>query len=143
MFLNSISILRNTIAYHNKIFYNMEQRLTWQNLSHQLKILNEGSSLLSKIFSNGVLREIKIEDMTVLPEYQSGIADMLINYGVLTEDNGFVGIENPHLDYFRECQAGNHRMEDWIICPNCKGEGKVFDHAMGILFPIVGLPNDD
>ena len=29
-------------------------------------------------------------------------------------------------------------MEDWIICPNCKGKGKVFDHAMGILFPVVG-----
>lgn len=28
--------------------------------------------------------------------------------------------------------------EDWIICPNCKGKGKVFDHAMGILVPIVG-----
>ena len=85
----------------------MEQRLTWQNLSHQLKILNEGSSLLSKIFSNGVLREIKIEDLTALPEYQSGIADLLINYGVLSEDNGYVAIESPHLEYFLDSQAVN------------------------------------
>lgn len=85
----------------------MEQHLTWQNLSHQLKILNEGSSLLSKIFSNGVLREIKIEDLTTLPEYQSGIADLLINYGVLTEDNGYVAIESPHLEYFLDSQAVN------------------------------------
>lgn len=29
-------------------------------------------------------------------------------------------------------------MVDWMICSKCKGKGKVFDHAMGLLFPIVG-----
>ncbi len=85
----------------------MEHRFIWQNLVHQLKILNEGSSLLSKIFSNGILREITVEDITTLPEYQSGIVDVLINYGVLSEDNGYIAIESPHLEYFLDSQAVN------------------------------------
>ena len=85
----------------------MEHQLTWQNLAHQLKILNEGGGLLSKIFSNGILREIKVEDLTILPEYQSGIVDFLISYGVLSEDSGYVAIESPHLEYFLDSQAVN------------------------------------
>ena len=88
----------------------MVQQLTWQSLSHQLRILNEGSSLLTKIFSNSNQREISVEDLALLPEYKEGTADILIKYGVLVEDNGFVGIENPHLDYFLESQAGNHHI---------------------------------
>lgn len=93
----------------------MVQQLTWQSLAHQLRVLNEGSSLLSKIFSNSNQREISVEDLGLLSEYKDGIADLLIKHGVLVEDNGFVGIENPHLDYFLECQAGNHRISVGVI----------------------------
>ncbi len=93
----------------------MVQQLTWQSLSHQLRILNEGSSLLTKIFSNSNQREISVEDLALLPEYKEGTADILIKYGVLVEDNGFVGIENPHLDYFLESQAGNHHISVGVI----------------------------
>ena len=78
----------------------MVQQLTWQSLSHQLRVLYEGSSLLTKIFSNSNQREISVEDLALLSEYKEGTADLLIKHGVLVEDNGFVGIENPHLDYF-------------------------------------------
>ena len=93
----------------------MVQQLTWQSLSHQLKVLSEGSSLLSKIFSNGIQREISIEDLTSLPEYLDGTAEKLINYGVLVEDNGVVAIENPHLDYFLDCQAANRRISVGVV----------------------------
>ncbi len=92
----------------------MEQ-LTWKDLSQQLRILNDGSSLLSKIFSNSTQREISVEDLAQLPEYNDGSVDRLIKYGVLSEDNGFVGIENPHLDYFLECQAANRHLSVGII----------------------------
>lgn len=93
----------------------MVQQLTWQSLSHQLRVLYEGSSLLTKIFSNSNQREISVEDLALLSEYKEGTADLLIKHGVLVEDNGFVGIENPHLDYFLECQAGNHRISVGVI----------------------------
>ena len=93
----------------------MVQQLTWQSLSHQLKVLNEGSSLLSKIFSNGIQREITMEDLTSLPEYSDGTADKLISYGVLVEDNGFVAIESPHIDYFLDCQAANRRISVGVV----------------------------
>ncbi len=87
----------------------MEQ-LSWKDLSQQLRILNDGSSLLSKIFSNSTQREITLEDLALLPEYKDGTADRLMKYGVLVEDNGYIGIDNPHLDYFLECQAGNRHI---------------------------------
>lgn len=88
----------------------MVRHQSWKDIQTQLYILYKGRSLLSKIFCGGILRELPIEEAEMLAEFKDGTAQTLMSYGVISERDGYLVLENPHLDYFLECQAVNRRI---------------------------------